>query len=331
MFPSISHQIVYQPIWRELSLRGHQVTVVTPDPLNDPSLTNLTEISVRFTYDFLKQTKIQELMSKDVNVFYNLDKLFRFMDAIAEAELNSTQFQELINDQTKHFDLILIECFHPVMYALAGRFQAPIIGVSSLGLLASGYDIIGNPTHPALYPDVILSFHSKKLSLWQKLQSLLFNLWSRYYHHNILVPRADQMARRYFGEDIAYLGDLERNVSMYFLNVNPLMYPPRPNVPAIVEMGQMHIKPVKALPKDLQNILDEAAQGVVYFSLGSNVKSVNIPEGLRNNVIAALSELPYLVLWKWESDHLPGKPDNVIIRKWLPQQDVLGKKFRDSG
>ena len=249
MFPSISHQIVYQPIWKELSLRGHNVTVVTPNPLNDPSLTNLTEISVHFTYDFLKQTKIQELMSKDVNVFQNLDAIFRFMDAIAEAELNSTQFKQLIDDQSKQFDLILIECFHPVMYALSGRFKAPIIGVSSLGVLAAGYDIVGNPTHPVLYPDVLLSFHDKELSLWQKTKSVMFSLWSRYYHHNILVPRAHEMAKKYFGKDIPYVGDLEKNQSMLFLNVNPLMYPPRPTVPAIVEMGQMHIKPVKPLPQ----------------------------------------------------------------------------------
>ena len=29
------------------------------------------------------------------------------------------------------------------------------------------------------------------------------------------------------------------------------------------------------------------------------------------------------MLWKWEDDNLPGKPDNVMIGKWLPQDDVL--------
>lgn len=36
------------------------------------------------------------------------------------------------------------------------------------------------------------------------------------------------------------------------------------------------------------------------------------------------SELPYKVLWKFEADHMEGKPDNVKISKWLPQQDLLG-------
>lgn len=36
------------------------------------------------------------------------------------------------------------------------------------------------------------------------------------------------------------------------------------------------------------------------------------------------SELPYKVLWKFEDEDLPNKPENIKIRKWIPQQDVLG-------
>ncbi|XP_044262353.1 UDP-glycosyltransferase UGT5-like [Tribolium madens] len=321
MFPSISHQVVYQPIWRELSLRGHNVTVVTPDPLNDPTLTNLTEISVRFAYDILKENRLQDIVSKDANPFETFKRIFPLMEKILEAELESPPVSQLIKSDLK-VDLILFECFHPALYGLAGRFKAPIIGVSSLGIFTAGHDSVGNPTHPVLYPDIMLNYHSTKLSIWGKIQTVVYNLWSRYYYHWVVTPKAHELARKYFGE-VPYVGDLERNVSMLFLNVNPFMYPPRPNVPTIVEMGQMHIKPPKPLPEDLKRILDGSPQGVVYFSLGSNVKSVNIPETLRRTIMGALSQLPYLVLWKFEADQLPGKPPNVVIRKWLPQQDVL--------
>lgn len=36
-----------------------------------------------------------------------------------------------------------------------------------------------------------------------------------------------------------------------------------------------------------------------------------------------LGRLKERVLWKWEVDELPGKPDNVMTQKWLPQDDVL--------
>ena len=29
-------------------------------------------------------------------------------------------------------------------------------------------------------------------------------------------------------------------------------------------------------------------------------------------------------MWKYEDDALAGKPKNVLLKKWLPQQDLLG-------
>lgn len=63
---------------------------------------------------------------------------------------------------------------------------------------------------------------------------------------------------------------------------------------------------------------------MIYFSLGSNVKSVHIAKEKRKVIMEVFSELPYKVLWKFENDELENKPDNVKINKWLPQQDLLG-------
>lgn len=75
----------------------------------------------------------------------------------------------------------------------------------------------------------------------------------------------------------------------------------------------------------MREFLDGGKDGVVYFSLGSNVKSKFLSMELRNIIMQTFSELPYRVLWKFEDDDLPGKPNNVLISKWLPQQDVLSK------
>jgi glucuronosyltransferase len=32
------------------------------------------------------------------------------------------------------------------------------------------------------------------------------------------------------------------------------------------------------------------------------------------------------VIFKWESNELPGKPDNVLTDKWLPQDDILANE-----
>lgn len=80
------------------------------------------------------------------------------------------------------------------------------------------------------------------------------------------------------------------------------------------------------LLQDLKKILDESKKGVVYFSLGSNVKSSLLPNDKLNTILSAFSELEYNVLFKFESDRIQNIstiPSNVEIRKWFPQQDLL--------
>lgn len=76
--------------------------------------------------------------------------------------------------------------------------------------------------------------------------------------------------------------------------------------------------------QELAIFLDEATEGFVYMNLGSNAKSTMMPKKTLEQFIIAFSRLPYKVLWKFENDDLPGKPDNVHIMKWVPQQTVLG-------
>jgi len=50
-----------------------------------------------------------------------------------------------------------------------------------------------------------------------------------------------------------------------------------------------------------------------------------MPETKRNAILRAFSKVKQQVLWKWESDTLPGQPSNVKLGKWLPQSDILGE------
>ena len=42
--------------------------------------------------------------------------------------------------------------------------------------------------------------------------------------------------------------------------------------------------------------------------------------------LKTFARLPLKVIWKWDSDEKPENvPANVMLAKWLPQQDLLGK------
>jgi len=77
--------------------------------------------------------------------------------------------------------------------------------------------------------------------------------------------------------------------------------------------------------KDLKDFLDGGTEGVVYFSLGSNVRSETMSEEKKKVFLAAFAELPQRVLWKWEANYTFDLPSNMKLAKWLPQQDILGE------
>jgi hypothetical protein len=56
-----------------------------------------------------------------------------------------------------------------------------------------------------------------------------------------------------------------------------------------------------------------------------NLQGYLMPESNRNAFLGAFSKLKQRVLWKWESDTLPGQLSNVKFGKWLPQSHILGK------
>lgn len=76
--------------------------------------------------------------------------------------------------------------------------------------------------------------------------------------------------------------------------------------------------------QDLKQIMESAKEGIVYFSLGSVVKSSKMPKETVSLLLSELSKIEQTVLWKWEADDIPQLPKNVIVRKWFPQNDILG-------
>lgn len=244
-FPSISHQVVYQSIWKELSLRGHKVLVLTPDPLNDATLINLTEIDLSYTYPIVREFNMPDTLYKDNGVTNVVEGFLQLCEKLAKTQLQNAEVKRLLADQNRAFDVILVECFHPLAYIFAAKFKAPVIGVSSMDSFFNTHFAVGNPIHPALQSDL---FYPAYQGFYERLSNSYYMLWFRYYYNFHVLPNADKIAKAVAGNEIPSLGDVERNVSLLFLNVNPILHTVRPNVPAVVHLGRMHLKEPKELP-----------------------------------------------------------------------------------
>ncbi|KAJ8974385.1 hypothetical protein NQ317_006164 [Molorchus minor] len=318
--PSYSHQIAFTPIWTELSLRGHQVTVITTDPTNDPKLVNLTEISVRWSYKYF--ANISKDAERDTSM-WTVHKWFSDLtDPMTDEQLSYPPVRELVHGK-KHFDVVLVEHFYPEFLGFAEVYNCPKIIIGSLDTIVYIHQVMGNPTHPVMYPEMGSLFYGN-LTLSERILSSIFNWYVPIYYANRSYPKKERTMHKHFNTTRSLI-DLIHGTDLILLNVNPVVQGVRAVGPTTINFG--YFKPINVsstpLPKELKQFLDSAKDGFIYFSLGSNVKSKELSEPSLKAIMGALSELPYKVLWKFEADSLPGKPKNVKLIKWAPQQQIL--------
>ncbi|XP_046434370.1 uncharacterized protein LOC124186582 [Neodiprion fabricii] len=325
---SVSHQVVFQKLMLELNKRGHELVVVTPNPVNDPTLKNYTEIDISFQYS--DKDTLPNIINLRGNVdWFGLLKVFEPMLSKHAVQIfEHPELKKLYDPNSgEEFDLILMQMFiTPAFMSFAARFKAPMIGIVSASLQTSVQYAIGNPILHSDPSNWQLDMKSPGSSWipWRRLDNFIQSWRFIHYHRTVILPKYQKIAEKYLGIDIPDLHDLEKNVSLIFVNQQGPISFAKPNVPKVIEIGGFHVADkIKPLPKDLKKVLDEATQGFVYMSLGSNIQSNMLPEKARKDIVAAFSKLPYKVIWKFEDDTLKNLPENVIILKWTPQQAVL--------
>lgn len=235
--PITSHQMVGQPIWKELSLRGYEVTVITPSPLNDPALVNLIEIDIG---------SIKETYNSIINSYVTTFKTSPWLLALAYYPVNSyvmhtvlqhPKVKKLLDDKAKEFDVVLIEFVHDLLFGFGGRFKCPIVGISPHYANINSHFALGNPSHPIAASELQLRY-TNNLGLFERIESVLYSLFLRFIYKYVMLPIDIRMARQYFGNDIN-LEDLENNISVLLTNTHPLIHGIRPNVPTVIELGKI--------------------------------------------------------------------------------------------
>lgn len=264
-------------------------------------------------------------MSK-TNPFFLLFFLSNFALGSCEILLEDEGVQNLYKSNEK-FDAVITEDFNQeCLHIFAHKFNAPLIQVSPYDGPQWVGDRVGNPAEMAYFPDALLAY-TDRMNFFQRLVNAVYGTVGRLFRQWYVFPAIDTVIQKKLNDSsIPSVAALEEQTSLLLINTHMSVSYPRPLVPNMVMVGGWHIKPTKQLPEDLQKYLDNAKEGVIYFSMGSNLKSTEMPEEKRAAFLAAFSKLKEKVLWKWEDDNLPNKPPNVMVRKWLPQTDILAHK-----
>lgn len=99
------------------------------------------------------------------------------------------------------------------------------------------------------------------------------------------------------GKRIPSVYDLQKNISVILVSNHIAMHFPHPTMPNVINIGGMNLKTdSKGLPNDIKQFLDEVKDGVIYFNLGTNMKSSEMSEKLLNMFMENFRQRPQRVI-----------------------------------
>lgn len=252
--------------------------------------------------------------------------LYDFGYHMGRISIMDQQVQKLIKSNAK-FDVVISEIFmNEIFLQFADHFNAHAIGFSTFGMSEWTTGLVGNPKEYAYTPQSFLGF-TDRMSFFERLVNTASTLLNEAFYNFKHLPRQEELRKEIFPNGQSLYQRLN-NVSLLLLNSHASLGTPKPLCPNVIEIGGFHVGDPNPLPNDLQKLLDDSTQGVVYFSMGSNIQSKDFPDEHKDAILKTFGKLKETVLWKFEAD-LHDKPKNVIISKWFPQQDILGKVEED--
>ncbi|XP_059622469.1 UDP-glucosyltransferase 2-like [Phlebotomus argentipes] len=322
--PIRSHFIFASGLMKGLAEEGHQVTVLSSFPA-EKQLQNYRHIQIATGAQADRKDLMEKFPLEGWSHFGTLRLTVNILRQTLQAAnftLHTAEFQRIARGES--FDLIFVEMFfNTFLIGLGDHFKCPVITIFSAPATEFINDMSGNPSTVAFVPHFLLG-KATEMTFFNRFRNFAFVavekfIWAIinwrekiYYEHNFPSPKYKTYE------------EMKKNVSLIFVNDHFSVSPSKAFVPNVIPVGGLHVKTTPDhLPQEIQDFIDEAEFGVIFFSLGSNMKTSFLPPEMLKTLIATLSKLQQKVLFKWEDDDLADLPKNVMIQKWMPQADIL--------
>uniref|UniRef100_U5EN10 Putative udp-glucuronosyltransferase n=1 Tax=Corethrella appendiculata TaxID=1370023 RepID=U5EN10_9DIPT len=340
--PFREHQYIYRPLIETLAQNGHEILLLTTDPINfdhkDGTISGnnslryqIEQIDLSFVYSLPALDRLHDNHLAGPEMLKNV---FDVLREISEAELQYEPVRKLIqNNFNRQFDVVLVEWSGmTLMNVFAEKFNCPLIGITNAGAFINSHEALGNPNHPICYPSIFMPF-TDNLTLLQRISSVFFSIWYRYYYFTEEIPQQNAIVKKYFDIDLPDLWEIENSADLLLINSYIALGNVRPIVPTTIYLGGIHSKfnfvnrqqQQETLPYDLKLFIEQTVadtdKPLVYVNLNNDYRSSRLQK-----LINALEMLNYNVIWNWNN----GNAINTTLRIYqstnLPQEDILANK-----
>ncbi|KAF7216118.1 UDP-glucuronosyltransferase [Nothobranchius furzeri] len=324
-----SHWLSMKILVKELSRRGHEVTVLVPESRlliqgSDSYKTKIyqvpyTQAELDSQFESLRE-RLFDTPPHFTDFFVNVDRLVAFTSVQAlgcKALLNN---EPLISQlRVEGFEMVLTDPFLPCGSILAKIFSVP--AVYFLRGLPCGLDTQASQCpSPASYVPVSFSGNTNNMTFLQRVTNIMMS-YVESYLCGIMYKHFDDLTSMQFGNGMTYK-ELISHGAIWLLRYDFTFEWPKPVMPNQVFIGGINCAKKAPLPADLQEFADGSGDdGFIVFTLGSLVASM--PEEKAKQFFDAFRQIPQRVVWRYTGPLPKDVPKNVRVMKWLPQNDLL--------
>ncbi|KAE9547508.1 hypothetical protein FO519_009278 [Halicephalobus sp. NKZ332] len=333
---SVSHQISNDRIGDTLALDNHDVTILEAEfyapsrPTKyakkivlggfNTSMFNVGRASLT-TNAFTSEDSFWSHFSYETASF---DTFNEQCDAMLT--MHRDKLEELSNER---FDLLMTEQLNLCGVGLKHILKVPtLVWIASRPIDDHVAYLLGVPTPLSYVPAVGEVNVSDQMSYFGRIQN-----WIEFYRNirafGYGMVQTNEVFKKHYGSDFPDLIETARDADLIFVLADEFLDFPRPILHNTIYIGCFGLS--KSIIGSAA-FVDEFAKDkdkIVFFSLGTNMDTVNIPEEVKRNLFIAASKFPeYQFIMKFDADdkfaiNLSESYENVKVVDWINQATLL--------
>ena len=322
-----SHLQHLQEVGQALAKRGHSIYLAIDEDFPNrerfmkPEIMALTFHSTdvhfpRFWSEMAKHRLMQRIMGKEAqSIIYPMQRGMQDCSNMMHDDMFMSKVTAL------KFDLLIFDGFFycPCNVILASHLSIPAVFVSCSFM---GWNA-RVPINPAVTSLMIFDY-SDRMTFLQRLVNVAFYVGSTVYKIN----EQNTTLLQKFAPGVTSWVELQQQTTvLYIITRDHLLEWPEPQMPNVIRIPGVTTHPAGELPRQLNELMDAAGDGVIIVSFGGTVVTGQFPTEVISKFFNAFSQLKQTVIFKMSGTNatLPGSvPRNVHLFPWLPQNDLLG-------
>ncbi|RDD45845.1 UDP-glucuronosyltransferase 2B14 [Trichoplax sp. H2] len=311
-----SHSYCMDVITQQLIKRGHEtVTIMSDEPHHikklKPSRLALYQID-----EPIRESDTQNMFTKK-----DPFKTWRLFMAAQKRYCDATLSNKTLLQSLKDVDIVVSDGVYVCSILLPEVLQKPFINIYFNGGILGVHTFYGR-YRPASYVPTHPSLTSRKLSFFERLISVIGKLVMERIFQWDCEKVAEQLRSKHNISTHLSLAQLQRKLSLHLSALDFSIEYPRPIPPYVHLVGPLSPQSPSPLPQIFENFIQNSKQGAILMSFGSELQ---LEDYKVSEMIKALSQLPYNVIWKTKQT-VDNLPENVKTFGWTPQNDILGHK-----